>query len=76
MSAPAQNAPLPTSHVATPTNNDAENWNVLGGWGFVGDERYHSRSATTDSTSQKGIWGSNPKGLGMTVGSGSVDVWG
>ena len=71
-------APLPTPHVATPTNNDGDKWNVFsGGWGApFGNETYHSRSATTDSTSQKGIWGSNPKGLGMAVGSGSVDVWG
>lgn len=79
VSAPVQNAPLPSPRLATPTNNDAEKWNVFSGsWAppFVGNETYHSRSATTDSTSQKGIWGSNPKGLGMTVGSGSVDVWG
>jgi hypothetical protein len=78
MSASTQNAPLPSPHFATPTTNDSDKWNVFGGWGtpFVSNEQYHSRSATTDSTSQKGIWGQNPKGLGMTVGSGSVDVWG
>lgn len=79
MSAPAQNAPLPSPRVATPISNDSEKWNVFSGsWAppFVGNETYRSRSATTDTASQKAIWGSNPKGLGMTVGSGSVDVWG
>jgi hypothetical protein len=78
MSAPI--APLPSPRMATPTSTDNDKWNVFsGGWGtpFVGsNDTYHTRSATTDSSSQKGIWGSNPKGLGMTVGSGSVDVWG
>jgi len=77
MSAPIS-APLPSPHIATPSN-DTDKWNVFsGGWGtpFVGNDTYHSRSATGESNPQKGIWGSNPKGLGMTVGSGSVDVWG
>ena len=83
MSSAGMNAPLPSPHIATPNPATAteDKWNVFsGGWGtpFVGgNDTYHSRSATTDSTGQKGgIWGSNPKGLGMTVGSGSVDVWG
>jgi hypothetical protein len=83
MSSASVNPPLPSPHIATPTSAAAtdDKWNVFsGGWGtpFVsGNDAYHSRSATTDSTGQKGgIWGSNPKGLGMTVGSGSVDVWG
>lgn len=70
-------APLPSPHIATP--NDTDKWNVFsGGWGtpFVGNDTFHSRSATSESNPQKGIWGSNPKGLAMTVGSGSVDVWG
>jgi hypothetical protein len=71
-------APLPSPHITTPAN-EADKWNVFsGGWGapFAANEGYHTRSATNDSSSQKTIWGSNPKGLGMTVGSGSVDVWG
>jgi hypothetical protein len=81
MSAPTPNAPLPSPRIATPTTNDADKWNVFsGGWGtpFAGNDSYHthSRSATSDPSSQKSIWGPNSKGLGMTVGSGSVDVWG
>lgn len=80
LSAPVQGNPtLPSPRISTPTNNDADKWNVFsGGWGtsFVGNDTYRSRSATNDPTSQKGIWGSNSKGLGVTVGTGSVDVWG
>ena len=72
-------APLPSPHITTPANTD-DKWNVFsGGWGtpFVNNDAYRTRSATTESSQNKtGIWGSNPKGLGMTVGSGSVDVWG
>ena len=76
-SASSQNTfPLPSSAA----HADTDKWNVFsGGWGtsFVtGNDTFHTRSATADSTSRKGIWGTNPKGLGMTVGSGSVDVWG
>lgn len=73
-------APLPSPRVTSPAATD-DKWNVFsGGWGtpFVGNDSYNSRSrsATTESSQPKaGIWG-NPKGLGMTVGSGSVDVWG
>ena len=82
MSSATINPSLPSPHIPTPASaaND-DKWNVFsGGWEtpFVSsNDTYHSRSATTDSTGQKvGIWGTNPKGLGMTVGSGSVDVWG
>jgi hypothetical protein len=66
------------SPAITTSANDNDKWNVFsGGWGApFGSDNYHPRSATTESSSQKTIWGSNPKGLGMTVGSGSVDVWG
>jgi hypothetical protein len=78
--APSQNTlPLPSPHITSPSAEN-DKWSVFsGGWGtpFVnGSDTYHTRAATTDSNSQKGIWGSNPKGLGMTVGGGSVDVWG
>jgi hypothetical protein len=74
---PPVSAPLPSPQV-TNASNENDKWNVFsGGWGTpFGNESYHPRSATTESTSTKTIWGSNPKGLGMTVGSGSVDVWG
>jgi hypothetical protein len=80
--APSQSntLPLPSPHITSPSTADADKWSVFsGGWGtpFVtGNDGFHTRSATTDSNSQKGIWGSNTKGLGMTVGGGSVDVWG
>jgi hypothetical protein len=71
-------APLPSPRVTSPAATD-DKWNVFsGGWGtpFVNNDSYRARSATTESSQPKsGIWG-NPKGLGMTVGSGSVDVWG
>jgi len=86
MSAPLQS--LTSPRITTPTAQD-DKWNVFsGGWGtpFVsavgnsqgnnGANEFHSRSATGDtSNGQKGIWGGNTKGLGMTVGSG-VDVRG
>jgi len=86
MSAPLQ--PLTSPRITTPTAQD-DKWNVFsGGWGTPfasavgnaqgnnGANEFHSRSATTDaSNGQKGIWGGNTKGLGMTVGSG-VDVRG
>lgn len=72
-------APLPSPHITTPAATE-DKWNVFsGGWGtpFVNNDAYRARSATAESSQPKsGIWGSNPKGLGMTVGSGSVDVWG
>jgi len=80
-SVPSQNTfPLPSPHITSAANADTDKWSVFsGGWGtsFVtGNDTFHTRSATTDSTSQKAIWGTNPKGLGMAVGGGSVDVWG
>ena len=78
MSAPIA-PPQQSPRIATPTAPETDKWNVFsGGWGtpFISNDTFHSRSATTDSNSQKSIWGTNTKGLGMTVGSGSVDVWG
>jgi hypothetical protein len=78
MSAPIA-PPLQSPRIATPTATETDKWNVFsGGWGtpFINNDSFHSRSATADSNAQKGIWGNGSKGLGMTVGSGSVDVWG
>ena len=73
-------APLPSPHVTTPAStNDTDKWNVFSsGWGtpFVSNDTFHTRAAASESAPQKAIWGSSSKGLGMTVGSGSVDVWG
>jgi hypothetical protein len=66
---------------------ETDKWNMFsGGWcvslggnntnGTNPADGYRGRTATSDS-SQKRIWeNNNSKGLGMTVGSGSVDVWG
>lgn len=72
-------APLPSPHITNSNNNDADKWNVFsGGWGtpFVSNDTFHTRSATSESAPQKSIWGSSTKGLGITIGSGSVDVRG